>query len=123
MSLSAARLRKAHIRQKYCMLFCSDSVADHVLTPTRILTSPSWHDWGTAGKGRMGRYLTGTWHASEAMGSQEGRMCSVSAAHISAPCVGSDRLRRSPLVCSVVVHLDVQHVVSLHKSKLLGFGV
>lgn len=86
----------------FFFLFCFDSGADHVINSLRYsLLYP-----GTTGaqleKGHMGRYLTDTWHAAEAMGCQAGRMCSVAVAHIIAPCVGSDRLRQSPLVCTVV---------------------
>lgn len=90
---------------------------------TRTLTPLSWHRWGSAGRGRTGRYQTDTWLAAEAAGSQEGGMCSVTAAHIIAPRVGPDRLQRSPPVRSVVVPLDVQHVASLHRSKLSASGV
>lgn len=71
-----------------------------------MLTSLPWHCWCTAGNGSMGRYLTDTWHAAEALGSEEGRMCSVAAAHISAPHVGADRWQRPPLVCTVVAHFS-----------------
>lgn len=63
-------------------------------------------------------YLTGTWQVVEAMGRQEGRMCSVTAAHVNTPRDGFDRW--SPLVCTVVIHLDVKHLESLHISNILG---
>lgn len=56
-------------------------------------------------------YLTGTWQVAEAMGRQEGRMCSVAAAHVNTPHDGFDRWWRSPLACTVVIHLDVKHLV------------
>lgn len=54
----------------------------------------------------MGRYLRDTWHAAEALGSEEGRVGYVAAAHIGAPCAGADQWQRPSLLCTVVVHFS-----------------
>ncbi len=88
-----------------------------------MLTSPPWHCWRTAGKGSMGRYLTDTWHAAEALGSEEGCVLSLLPTLVPPVLVltdGSDLLW-----CALLwfTSADVQHGASLHKwAKLLGVG-
>lgn len=65
----------------------------------------------------MDGLLTDTWLAAGATGLHDGGLCSISAAHSSPPVSVLTDCGDPPLVCSVVVLLDVQHVALLRKSK------
>lgn len=76
------------------------------------LFSWSWLSLDTAGKARADGLLTDTWHAAGATGLHDGGMWSICAAHISPPVSARTDCGDPPLLCSVVVLLDVQHVAT-----------
>lgn len=95
----------SHIElQRYVRKVCVSSLAYRALN--KLGHSLLYFTGAQLEKSRLGRYLTCTWHAAEALGSEEGRMCSVITVHTGASCVGADCGQRSLLLCTVVDHFN-----------------